>query len=410
MRNVVDRLQTRERGQVIVLFAFAIVALVAFAGIALEGGMMYVQRRTAQSAADAGALAGTRALRNATLASQVGDVSAAVTTYAQANTFGVTPTVTCAYFVGTSGQPIATLVNNAATCSGTPVAQIPSAASGVQVMVEIPFQAHLVTILGFSTLRVDAQATGQVGTLTAFDARQSPLIACGGGAGGALWIPTIAPAVVTTTPGILAATPAHLPSFNPDDDDLTSDVLLVTPGPGVPNPPQYALDASKDGRTYYLKGQHLNSESPSGDCGASGFKGAAATIQPTPYVKNTADGTDDIMWGDTGNSVPQISQRVASSGSCAAGTSIDNFTGGSPGCVMVLPVAYDDAAGGMSGTRPLKVGGWGAFYVWCLRSTGAGCQVIAGQYLANWPIASGTSVNTWTFGQRGSLTTIRLTG
>ncbi len=403
--------QRREPAQIMALFGLSIVAFVGLVALVLDGGSVYVQRRTAQTSADAAALAGARELRNAASSSSVPAVSTAITTYAQANAFGVQPSVLCAYFVGTDGTTnVGTILNNSATvCSGTAVATIPSAASGVHVDVQIPFHTYLAGMLGVYDLTADGHATSQVGVLTAFDARNAPLIVCAGGTGNALRIATITPAVHTSTPGVLAATPASMPSFNPGSSDLSADTFLVTPGAGIPTPPAYLADASKDGRTYYLKGQDLTGGSPSGDCGASGFKGAAATTQPTPYVKDTADGTDDIMWGDTGNSVPQISSRVASSGACAAGTSVDSFNGGDPGCVMVLPMAYDDATGGGPGTRPLKVGAWGAFYVWCLRSTGSGCQVIAGQFLANWPVGGGPAASTWTFGQHGGLTTVRLT-
>ncbi len=399
--------RTREPAQVVVLFALAILALVAFAGLAVDGGMVYVQRRTAQASADAGALAGTRALRDATAANQVGAVSAAVLNQAQANTFGVVPTVSCAYFVDTSGSPLATIINGGgAACSGTPVSAIPSAASGVQVMVHIPFSAHLVTVIGISSLQVDAAATAQVGVLTGFDARNSPIIACGGGSGAALRLPHITPVVATSTPGVLAATPAALPTAG-GSIATTLELLLATPPAGVPTPPAYVVNPAQDGHVYYLKGNDV--QTSSANCGATSFMGGAADVQPTPYVKNTADGTDDIMWGTTGNHIPAIATRVASSGACAAGTGDASFEEGAPGCVMVLPIAYDDASGGAPGTRPLKIGAWGAFYVWCLRET-SGCSVFAGQYLANWPMASGPSASTWTFGQKGSITTIRLTG
>jgi hypothetical protein len=47
----------RERGQIIVLFALALVAIVAGVGLVLDGGSAYAQRRTEQSAADLAALA-----------------------------------------------------------------------------------------------------------------------------------------------------------------------------------------------------------------------------------------------------------------------------------------------------------------------------------------------------------------
>ena len=51
-----------ERGQAIVLIVFAIFGLVVMAALIVDGGNMYLMRRNAQTAADAGALAGVYAI------------------------------------------------------------------------------------------------------------------------------------------------------------------------------------------------------------------------------------------------------------------------------------------------------------------------------------------------------------
>jgi Flp pilus assembly protein TadG len=50
--------RSRERGQVLVVFALAVVVLLAFGGLALDGGSAFAQRRAEQTAADLAALAG----------------------------------------------------------------------------------------------------------------------------------------------------------------------------------------------------------------------------------------------------------------------------------------------------------------------------------------------------------------
>lgn len=52
----------QESGQSIVVIAFALIGLVAFAGLVFDGGNAYAQRRRMQNAADAGAIAGAREL------------------------------------------------------------------------------------------------------------------------------------------------------------------------------------------------------------------------------------------------------------------------------------------------------------------------------------------------------------
>lgn len=50
-----------ERGQVVVIIALALVGLFGFAGLAIDGGLLYAHRRHAQNSADAAALAGALA-------------------------------------------------------------------------------------------------------------------------------------------------------------------------------------------------------------------------------------------------------------------------------------------------------------------------------------------------------------
>ncbi|HET7037414.1 MAG TPA: Tad domain-containing protein, partial [Thermomicrobiaceae bacterium] len=55
------------RGQVLIIFAAALVALVGMVGMATDLGFAFAERRTMQNAADAGALAGTRIIAKADL-------------------------------------------------------------------------------------------------------------------------------------------------------------------------------------------------------------------------------------------------------------------------------------------------------------------------------------------------------
>ena len=49
-----------ERGQILPMFALALVTLVLMAGAVVDGGYAYAQRRLTQNAADFAAMAGTR--------------------------------------------------------------------------------------------------------------------------------------------------------------------------------------------------------------------------------------------------------------------------------------------------------------------------------------------------------------
>ncbi len=50
----------RRSGQMIVLFALSLIAIVLVVGLVVDGGFAFAQRRTAQNAADFAAIAGTR--------------------------------------------------------------------------------------------------------------------------------------------------------------------------------------------------------------------------------------------------------------------------------------------------------------------------------------------------------------
>src|SRR3954471_24699274 len=73
----------RNEGQAVVLAALAFIVLVGALGLALDGANAYNQRRNANNAADAAALAGMRALLdgNKSGSGTNGDVFLAVKTY-----------------------------------------------------------------------------------------------------------------------------------------------------------------------------------------------------------------------------------------------------------------------------------------------------------------------------------------
>src|SRR5262245_9898522 len=82
-----------ERGQVIVMFALFLVAMMGVLGLATDVGYTMAAKRSVQGAADAGAMAGARMIARYTTAAPTSALSD-VTTVVQENTFGpVTPTV-----------------------------------------------------------------------------------------------------------------------------------------------------------------------------------------------------------------------------------------------------------------------------------------------------------------------------
>jgi len=73
MKTLFSRLQGSSQGQSLVIVALLLVVLIGMLALTLDGGYAYLQRRAAQTAADAGSLAGAREL------CRTGDANLAVT-------------------------------------------------------------------------------------------------------------------------------------------------------------------------------------------------------------------------------------------------------------------------------------------------------------------------------------------
>lgn len=396
-------LNRREPAQILVIFAFAVVGLVALLALVVDGGNVYVQRRSAVTAADAGALAGTRALQNATANTDITTVRNDLTTFVHANGFGVQPSVACAYFVDTAGNAIAAgaLVNDG-TVAGCPslAAVIPNNASGVHVDTHIRFNTFLAGMVRIATLDADAHSTSQVGVLITYNGNNAPLIACGGGDGNSLRV-TAAPGngvaskpnnryyATVTAETITASNPMPTFTVSGAGAGATTDVLLLN---GAPDP-------AKEGYVYYLKGSGIGAMNS--DCGihSSTFDGGAEGGQGLITVPGE-------MLGHHGNDVSAISQQVAAPGGCHGGTDVVSLDEGDPGCVLILPIADGNTR---DNPPTLHIATWGAFYVWCNQGNHTVCQEFVGEFLPRWPAAGGQTQNTWTFGAPGGITVVHLT-
>jgi Flp pilus assembly protein TadG len=126
-----------SRGQVIVLFALALVAIIAAVGLVLDGGSAFAQRRTQQSAADLASLAGAN---DYLLNHDVALATARARSVAAVNGF-------------TDGA------------DGVTIEVVVTTDNGAEVTVDIhaPHQNHFAGIVGMSTWPVSTTATAQTG-------------------------------------------------------------------------------------------------------------------------------------------------------------------------------------------------------------------------------------------------------
>ena len=159
-----------ERGQAIVIMAFALIALLAFAALAIDGGNAYVERRRAQNGADAAALAGTRQIwiNRVNLQSSETLVLSEANTAAEKNGIGDTNGIPGDRFNGNvkayytdrngnllskdNGEPIQVGTSNS----------IPSNAGGLKVYASREFKTFIAGIVGRTDMGATADATAVI--------------------------------------------------------------------------------------------------------------------------------------------------------------------------------------------------------------------------------------------------------
>jgi Flp pilus assembly protein TadG len=132
------RRASRERGQVLAIFALSLVALIAMVGLVLDGGSTFVQRRDQQNVADAAAMAGAYAWlwTGSSASGAAAALDAAADNGYTHGTDGVVVDVQTANVFGTSR---------------------------VTVTVTKPHVNHFAGVVGLSSWNVSAAATAQAG-------------------------------------------------------------------------------------------------------------------------------------------------------------------------------------------------------------------------------------------------------
>ena len=146
-----------ENGQSIVIIAIVMVGMLALAGVAIDGGNLFLQRRNTQNAADAASLAGTRVLSRAICYHEDATdaaIAATVDQYALAND------------VPDLSGLVAEYTDIEENVLGTVGAgSIPVGASGVSVDIQNNVQTFFVGVLGIEDMNVSATALAMTGPL-----------------------------------------------------------------------------------------------------------------------------------------------------------------------------------------------------------------------------------------------------
>jgi len=145
---------TSERGQSLVLVALMMVGLLAFVGLALDGGQVFEMRRQVQNAADAGALAGV----NEVATGQNALVYYRIYQYTIGNAnVGNRATMFNAEYFDSSGTRYSGKVPIA---PGVPP---PLGTDCITVTAQRKFNTLIISFLGFNDMTVSASATGCFG-------------------------------------------------------------------------------------------------------------------------------------------------------------------------------------------------------------------------------------------------------
>ena len=147
---------TEDRGVILPMLALALVAMLAVAGLVIDGGQAYSQRRQMQNAADAAAMAGTAALddvRFTVPAAAVWTKVQSEVTRVAMNTNGAEQVLQCSIIDATGAS--------LGSCSQQSAVQHPSAV-GVQVQVEDTRSTTFAQVVGISTLSAQADAAAAV--------------------------------------------------------------------------------------------------------------------------------------------------------------------------------------------------------------------------------------------------------
>lgn len=297
--------ESANRGQVIVMFAIFLVAMMGVLGLATDVGYSMAAKRSVQGAADAGAMAGARMIARYTPSAPTAAI-AEVTAVVNQNTFGSTPTtvLSCEY-IGNNWSVVGTCNQN-----------VPANAAGARVKTRstvptffirvIPGAPDKVTVGGYAKARVQSAAKPPA---------DAPFIVCG----------THSHAVLSDL-----------------GQSIDIDLPILSGG---------KIDPSAVGATFRIHDANLD-KAANADCGSIGdkFKGLAKGSA------NAGKTANSWFKYDIGTSTGATGAKVDGAGGCVAGATAPY------NCVMILPIATDSPA--ETGTnQQLYVIGFAAFQV-----------------------------------------------
>jgi hypothetical protein len=267
-----------DRGATIVLLALSLVALLAVAGLAVDGGALYADRRQVQNAADAAAMAGARAFNEHRLkptTSSKTAIAAAVIAKAQENHAVDQIICTLVDVRGEYVQP----------CPSSDSEPIDPQVAGVGVRLRDRQDTTFMRVVGISEFRASAAAAATIQS-----ARSG-----------------------IATPFLICAQPAEKGGQDP--------AILLDSDPALEpsDPRRWTVNPAAIGQRYKVHAEHV----PNCNAQSGGFKGWAATGEES----NTLPGWWETQTGDRAGPARSV---IASTEGCSGGNLDD--------CVLVIPL------------------------------------------------------------------------
>jgi Flp pilus assembly protein TadG len=266
-----------------VLLALCTTGLLALAGLALDGGRAYAERREMQNAADSAAMAGTRALDQIITGktTAAGTIDTAAKDAAEKNG-AERSTVTC-QLVRFDRSII-----GACPAAGVLDAAVKAQAAGVAITLSNTEDTFFMKVVGSSTFTAAADATAQIGQ-----------------PGGSFAAPFL----------VCATAPGHIPQILVPDATTTSG---------------FKVNNAAIGATYDIFGNDIKNDGK--DCGnpSASFRGNACIEgqgKPCDAASYSIPGPWDA---DTGNENGPTVRLVNGGTACATDYTV--------GCVLVLPL------------------------------------------------------------------------
>jgi len=169
MRQFVARLQRPGDGQILVIFAISVVVMLLVAGLVVDGGNAFLNRRDSQNASDIAAMAGTKRLADYYVKSQAftGSDNVYTTVAKRMTENGCTNATDCTWtarYVGPrTGATFADLGPVGATDSAPPGAVSGQKALGIKVDVNKTPRTFFLGVIGQGSWTVNSAATAITG-------------------------------------------------------------------------------------------------------------------------------------------------------------------------------------------------------------------------------------------------------